>query len=143
MAPRKHPLVGTWTLVSCEHRLSDGSLWHPLGENPLGRLVYTPDGAMIVMLMRSDRPRFSSAGLFEGTPEELAAAGEGFIAYSGRCEVRAGKASHRVDMSFFPNWIGTTQLRAYRLKGRRVAFTTRSFSVRGVRQTARLVWERV
>lgn len=138
----KHPLIGEWTLVSCEHRLEDGSIARPLGVRPLGRLIYTAAGTMMVMLMRRDRSPFRSPGLYEGAAGELAAAARGFVAYSGRWEAKKGAVVHHVDMSFFPNWIGTRQLRFFKIARRRVTFTTRSYESRGARQVARLVWRK-
>lgn len=136
-------LVGTWRLVSCEHRLAGGKVWRPFGPRPRGRLIYTPDGYMMVLLMDPARPRSASQGIFESSAAERAAAATGFLAYSGRCELRGGKALHRVDLSLFPNWVGTAQLRSFRVRGKRARFWTRPFESRGVAQTALLVWERV
>ena len=136
-----HPLVGTWRLVLCEHRLAGGRVWKPFGPGPTGRLVYTPEGRMIVMLGDPRRKR-AAGSLFEATYEELAASAQGFIAYSGTWRVRGSKVFHTVDMSLFPNWVGTTQMREWEVRGRRVSFSTRAFRVDGQRQTAHLVWER-
>ncbi len=135
-------LIGTWRLVSCEHVYSDGRVERPFGDSPIGRLVYTPDGYMIVMLGDPNRPLFKSHGIFEGSEGELAAAARGFIAYSGRCELSEDQVVHRVDVSLFPNWIGTAQLRKYEINGERVRFSTRPFVSNGIEQTAHLVWER-
>lgn len=138
----RHPLVGEWLLVSCEHHLAGGAVSRPLGVRPLGRLVYTKAGTMIVMLMRRDRKPFRSSGLFEGATAERAAAAESYVAYSGRWEPQVGSVVHHVDMSYFPNWIGTRQLRFFKISGSRVTFTTRPYESRGIRQVARLVWRR-
>lgn len=137
-----HPLVGTWRLIACEHRLSDGRVTRPFGPKPRGRLIYTAEGRMIVMLMDPCRPPARSGQLFEAAEPELVLAARGFVAYSGRWRVLGGKVVHRVEMSLFPNWVGTSQVRAFSIRGRRVTFSTRAFCVRGVKQTARLVWER-
>ncbi|MBI4349505.1 MAG: lipocalin-like domain-containing protein [Elusimicrobia bacterium] len=138
----RHPLVGTWRLVRCEHALEDGTRWQPFGPRPRGRLVYTPDGFMMVMLMTAERKRSASGQVFEATSSERAAAAAGFLAYSGRCDLAKDRVVHRVDLSLFPNWVGTAQLRSYRLSGDRVTFWTRRFAVRGRWQTASLTWRR-
>lgn len=137
-----HPLVGTWRLVSCVHRFDDGERWFPFGRKPRGRLVYTPDGFMMVMLMASARAAASSGQVFETTGRERAAAAAGFLAYSGKCELGADRVLHRVDLSLFPNWVGSAQLRSYKLSGDRVTFSTRRFRARGRYQTASLKWRR-
>ena len=137
-----HALVGTWKLLSCEHTFDDGSRWLPFGERPSGRLVYAPSGHMMVMLMRRGRKPAGSGQIFDAKASERAAAADGFLAYSGRCELDRGRVVHHVDLSLFPNWVGTAQMRTYRLKGDRVTFETRRFLARGRYQTAALTWKR-
>lgn len=139
---KRHSLVGTWRLVSCVHRLAGGKRRHPFGNRPAGRLVYTEDGFMVVLLMAPGRRPASSSQVFEATEAERARAAAGFLAYSGRCELGADRVVHHVDLSLFPNWVGSAQLRSYRLKGDRVTFATRRFKVRGRWQTASLTWVR-
>jgi hypothetical protein len=43
---------------------------YPLGERPMGIIMYTPDGYMSAQLMRSGRPNFASDDWFNGTTEE-------------------------------------------------------------------------
>ena len=136
------PLVGTWTLASCEHELEDGSKTFPFGREPRGRLIYTAEGRMLVVLMDSGRANAKSHELFEATDAELAAWSRGCVAYSGRWEPRGEKVVHHVDVSLFPNWVGTRQLRAVKLTGDTLVLSTRPFTVKDVVQTARLVWKR-
>jgi len=124
------------------HVFDDGTRWHPFGRTPAGRLVYTPDGFMMVMLMTPRRRSGASGQVFEASARERAEAAKGFLAYSGRCEVSQGKVVHRVDLSLFPNWVGSSQVRSFELKGGRVTFRTRRFRVRGRYQTAALSWRR-
>lgn len=139
---RPSPLVGTWRLIVCEHRLPGGRRLHPFGRRPGGRLIYSPDGWMMVMLMARGRKPSASSQVFEATDAERADAARGFLGYSARWRVRGGTVVHDVDVSLFPNWLGRPQVRRFSVKGRRVTFTTGPFLVNGVRQTARLVWER-
>jgi len=136
-------LVGAWRLVSCEYRLEKGGVWHPFGLKPSGRLVYTRGGRMIAMVMDSRRPLCASGGLFDPTDAELASSARGFVAYSGRWEMKGGQVVHRVDISLFPNWVGTRQARFVAFDGKgRLELSTRPFLLKGKRQTARLLWER-
>jgi predicted ATPase len=77
----KEDLIGTWHLVSSEFRHADGEVTYPIGKNAVGLLIYTAKGYMAVQLMRTDRPTFASNDAFQGTPEEIKAAYEGFTAY--------------------------------------------------------------
>lgn len=42
-------LVGGWRLTGFEEQV-DGGIDHPLGENPRGAILYTPDGYMSAQL---------------------------------------------------------------------------------------------
>lgn len=53
-------LVGAWQLVSCTMVLADGSIDHPFGREPLGVILYTPDGWMSAHLI--DRGAAHDAG---------------------------------------------------------------------------------
>jgi hypothetical protein len=135
-------LVGTWNLVSWELRLKTGAVRHPLGEHAVGRLVYTADGYMMVSLMRSGRAAFASPGLFEGSAAEKASAAESYASYSGRYELLHDRVLHHVDLSLFPNWIGTVQERLMKFDEGRLVLYTEPFTKDGEEQIACLVWER-
>ena len=43
-------LIGAWKLVSYVEKPIDGSApFYPMGENPMGIIMYTPDGYMSVV----------------------------------------------------------------------------------------------
>jgi hypothetical protein len=135
-------LVGSWRLISCEHRRSDGAVELPFGPNPTGRLVYLADGRMIVLVTDPARPLARSPQFFEATVQELADAARGCIAYSGRWSIRGNEVVHVLEQSLFPNWAGGALTRAFQLDGNRVTLTTAAFVVSGIEYTAALVWER-
>jgi hypothetical protein len=95
-------LVGCWRLVEYRVNAKDGGeADHPLGRNPLGTILYTPDGYMSAQLARP--------GPYEDEQEPDAYA----IAYSGPFDVdeQTGTVAHRVQVSVIPSWLGTTQIR--------------------------------
>ena len=94
-------LVGGWRLVGYSETEDGGEASHPLGDNPLGTILYTPDGYMSAQLARS--------GLSADDQEPDAY----FIAYSGPYDVdeQARTVTHHVQVSVIPNWRGTTQIR--------------------------------
>jgi hypothetical protein len=108
-------LVGTWRFASMEARSPEGQIIYPYGENIFGRLVYTADGFMSVLLMNPDRPRFGSDDPMAGTPDEIEAAFRGFDAYCGTYTIDKEQATvtHHIQASKFPNWIGTDQVRSF------------------------------
>ena len=100
-------VVGTWRLKRWETRDAEGRVAYPLGPNAVGYLIYTPEGHVSVSIMRADRLAFAGDDLLAGAPEERAAAAAGYVAYAGRYEVRGGAVVHRVELSLFPNWVGS------------------------------------
>ncbi len=118
-------LLGTWNLESYVENPVDGSPpRHPFGDDARGRLIYDHGGWMSVQLMVAARPFFASGDWFNATPDELSAAAA-FIGYSGTFVVdeSAETVSHMIDMSFFPNWIGQTQIRCISLTLNRLELT--------------------
>ena len=113
-------LIGAWKLVSYVEEPVDGSAAsYPMGENPQGIIMYTPDGYMSAQLMRPDRTPFASGDWFDGTLEEYKQEASTYIAYSGPFHVDEEQKTltHTMYVSLFPNWIGQTQPRVMRLEG--------------------------
>lgn len=107
-------LIGVWHLRSWETRLGD-EVVRPLGEDPRGILVYTPDGRIVVQIAARDRPSIEVNPL-GGTPlggaePDRAAAYSTSLAYYGRYEVRTDTVVHTIELSSFPNWTGEEQVR--------------------------------
>jgi hypothetical protein len=94
-------LAGCWRLVSYSETEDGGEASHPLGNNPLGTILYTPDGYMSAQL--------ASPGPYqdEQAPDAY------YIAYSGPYDVdeQARTVTHHVQVSVIPSWRGTTQIR--------------------------------
>jgi hypothetical protein len=142
----KEQLVGAWTLSSCVERdIQTGVENYPLGENPLGLILYTPDGYMSAQLQRPERPPFAQGDPLRASPAEYAAAGSSYFAYSGRFFVdeRKGSLSHEMAVSFFPNWVGQRQTRLVKLDGEYLRLSTDGpLRLNGVLKTATLLWRR-
>ena len=99
-------LVGGWRLAGYEVT-AGGKTDHPLGDNPLGTILYTPDGYMSAQL----------AG--PGPYEDQDLPDAYYIAYSGPYDVDEAShtVAHHVDVSVIPSWLGTTQVRQVRFHG--------------------------
>ena len=137
------PLVGTWTLESCELVTSDGEVDYPFGRTPVGYIMYGQDGYMSVVIMSADRPPFRANDILGGTSEEKIAAIDTYLSYCGRYETIGEKVLHRIEASLFPNWIGTTLERIVTLQGDTLRLSTEPFLVKSRTQTGHLVWKRV
>ncbi len=139
----KHSLVGTWRLVAWENRDAQGQVTWPVGHAARGYIMYTADGYMSVQIMTANRPLFAADDLLTGSSAEKAGAAETYIAYAGRYERRANTVIHHVELSLFPNWVGTQQERLLEVSGDRLILSTAPLLLGGKQQTAHLIWERV
>ena len=147
-APRSatEQLSGTWQLVSWNIQQADGEpIDSPLGGDPRGSIMYDGRGHMSVALMRPDRPTFASDNLTDATPEEIAAAFAGYVGYCGSYEVNEQQrfVIHRIELSWFPNLVGTQQKRFFALAGDRLTLETPPLTLLGDAQVHRLVWQRL
>ena len=142
----RQTLVGAWRLVSCvETDIETGEVFLPMGERPRGFILYTPDGYMSAQLSSPDRRRFAGEDMYRGGPEEYAAAGASYLAYSGPYYVDEARRTieHEMEVSFFPNWEGQRQIRVPRLDGDTLVLATESPTLfAGSLKTARITWRR-
>jgi hypothetical protein len=139
-------VIGVWTLRQyCDIR--EGlPPQHPFGLNPEGLLIYTADGFVSAVLMAPGRPNLSGDGLTDGTPDQYAASGRGFIGYSGVYEVDEDLAvvTHGPLVAFAPNLIGTYQKRLVELNGDVLVLIAEHAQHAGLAAVkSRLEWARV
>jgi hypothetical protein len=139
-------LVGAWRLVDVVEEPVDGSpVRRPHGEQPIGLLLYTPDGHMSAQIMERRRDRAHTPDWSDLTSQEYADEARSYFAYSGTFQVdeAAGTVTHSVEVSLFPGWLGTGQVRAVKLDGRALELSTASPVQSGGRLvTTRISWER-
>ena len=136
-------LVGAWRLVSWENQAADGQLTYPMGTDPIGYVLYTADGRFSVTISRAGRAGFAAGDLLDGTAGEKAWAMESFVAYAGRYSFHGDRVIHHVELSLFPNWVGSDQQRWVELAGDRLILSASPLLLAGTQQVPRLVWERV
>ena len=100
-------LVGGWRLTGYEVT-ADGNTDHPLGDDPLGAILYTPDAYMSAQL--------AGPGPCEADDQPDAH----YIAYSRPYNVdeTSQAVAHHVQVSVIPSWLGTTQIRQVCIHGR-------------------------
>lgn len=113
-------LIGAWRLVSYVEEPVDGSpRFEPLGTQPQGLILYTPDGYMSAQLAKPDRPKFSTGDWFAGSTEDYVAEASTYIAYTGPFHVDEENQTlaHSMFVSLFPDWTGQTQPRAVSIEG--------------------------
>jgi hypothetical protein len=67
----------------------------------------------------------------------------GLVAYAGRYSFYGDRVVHHVELSLFPNWVGSDQERSVELAGDRLALSASPLLLAGQQRVPRLVWERV
>jgi hypothetical protein len=113
---------GTWTMVGYEVRTADGRTLYPLGKDAVGRLTYDSAGHVSLQMMQRGQKPFHTDKPAEATSEELVAAWRGYIGYYGNWMVdeKAQTVIHSVEAAWYPNYMGTKQVRHYKFEGNRL-----------------------
>ena len=106
--------------------------------------MYDGNGRFSGQIMARERPGFVTGNLLKGTDDEVRAAFEGYVAYYGSYSLdeRQGLMVHTVEGSFFPNWVGDVQIRAYEFRGETLQLSTMPIKGSRADLTVVLVWER-
>jgi hypothetical protein len=142
----REQLIGAWKLVSYEERPIDGSpSFYPMTEEPMGIIMYTPDGYMSAQLSKPNRKPFASGDWFKGSAEEYEQEATSYIAYTGEFHVNeeAKTLKHSMFVSLFPNWIGQTQPRVVQIDGNDLYLSTASPIQSGGKEVnSHLRWKR-
>ncbi|MCX6590863.1 MAG: lipocalin-like domain-containing protein [Acidobacteria bacterium] len=118
----RRQLIGVWELVSYETKTPDGKVLLPIGEAPVGRITYDKEGRMSAQLMRRGVAKFASNNTQQATPAEIAGIWDTYRGYFGRYTVDEKKKAviHHVDGAWFPNYVGSDQVRYYRFEADRL-----------------------
>ena len=107
----KSQLIGTWTLVSWEQTLADGSKNQRFGSNPKGINTFDAKGNFSLIIMRPDLPKISAGDPEKPTAEEAAAIAKGAIAYFGTYTVNEFRQINNSEINCDdvgkPTWSGT------------------------------------
>jgi len=135
-------LIGTWKLVSHVHQAADGSVNYSRGKDAKGQLIYTADGTMSVFLMRASRPPFLADSMVACTTDEKAEAFDACLSYCGRYRIEENKVIHIIEMSVYPNWVGTEQVRYFQLNGSKLILMSPPFQTVAGKKTAIITWEK-
>ena len=143
--PIAHPIVGAWRLVAWRAETEGGESSLPMGRDVEGILTYTPDGTMLTIIGRPNRAAFAGDDLLGGSDAERAEAARTLIAYGGRFEIDDQDVIHHVEMSLFPNWVGSAQRRTIVLSDgdRALTLVSPPLLVDGGFRTNRLDWVRL
>ncbi len=135
-----HSIVGTWRMVKFEYRAEDGTRFFPYGEQADGVIVYDEEGMMSTIITRTDRPSVSAHDFVNIPDEEKIELSKGFVAYAGKYEMLPDRIVHHVEISYIPNWVGTTLDRFYEFKDGNVILSTPPVQLRGKEFRGYITW---
>ncbi len=103
-AKQTDPLIGCWRFVKAVS--ANGIIDNTWGKNPIGYLIYSPQGVMEVQIMRKEQT--STATSLE----------ENFFAYGGyyRIDEKNHRVTHEIETAVFPEMVGKSYQRIYHIK---------------------------
>jgi hypothetical protein len=112
-------LLGTWRLVEDSDWDSAGTLIQNYGPNPTGYFVYDPTGHVSIQIMRMPPVPPFAAGPDSASDAELRKLFDSYVGYFGTYTVDSKRSVivHHVEGGTLPNYIGTDQVRPFRLAG--------------------------
>ena len=119
MADVTERLIGAWALVSWYEIAPDGHIGYPLGEDSVGQIVYSADGHVAAQIARRNPRRFPEDDPRKASDADSAAAWKDYFGYFGRYSVDLEQetVTHHIEGAWFPNLVGTRQVRHYRFEG--------------------------
>lgn len=126
MAFGKDDLIGAWQLDDMYAEGEDGTKSYPMGRNPGGTILYTPDGYMTAITHRKDR--FLPAD--RPSDDEMIEAFQSYLNYAGKWELESSEGgatvSHTIEHALNPNMVGKTLQRRIVSEGGRLIFSGKS-----------------
>jgi hypothetical protein len=146
-------LCGLWSLTSWRSLSRSGVQSFPFGQDAHGSLCYaagsSPEenrnermvGRMSAQLSVRERHFFTAAPESPERTREKSAAFDSYVAYAGRWWLDGELVIHFVEMSLYPNWIGTELVRRLELRGDELILSTLPNSRDGV--SHHLSWRRI
>jgi hypothetical protein len=140
--PPKEQLVGTWTMTSNTTTRPDGSKVETFGPGAKGIVIFEPNGYHVLIITRSDMPKFASGNRATGTADENKSVVLGSVVYFGTYQVNEADGTYtvQVDGTTFPNWLGTLQKRNYSISGDELTMASGAASAGG---SIVSIWHRV
>jgi len=135
-------IPGTWVMESFEYRAGDGTAFYPYGKDAKGILMYDKNGFMSAIIARTDRPDLSVVDFSKISDDEKIELSKGFLSYSGRYEITPDRILHYVELSYFPNWIGTTLERFYAFEHDKLILSTPETGLRGKQFVGYITWKK-
>ena len=140
--PMAQRVLGTWYLAEAYALGEQGQRLHDVyGRRPSGVIHYGADGRMIALIAHDERPLLD--GDRQAAPaEQRAAAYKSSMAYAGQFSFEDDWVLHHIDVSTYPNWVGTTLRRRAVWQDADLCLQTAPQMQDGVRTVIQLIWQR-
>ena len=112
----KDQIVGTWKTVSIYNE-QGGKKEHLYSDKPIGVTVFDKSGTYISWLSKPDLPKIAAGNRLKGTDAEYRAVMQGMVAGVGTYTVEGDTVHIKWTASSYPNRVGTTEKRTYKING--------------------------
>jgi hypothetical protein len=134
------PLIGSWRLISTIATFVDtGERVETFGPDPEGRMVFTADGRIMFLIMKSNRRSPTN-------DEERAALFKEMISYTGKVRLDGpDRFITTVDVSLIPSEVGIEKQRHFAIDGDRLTIRlpeNQNRFAQGRMTISELAWER-
>ena len=142
VAAQAADLVGTWFLEEAYAVNASGErLFDVYGQRPSGIITYGADGRMVALIAHDGRALLD--GDRQAAPaEQRAEAYKSSIGYAGDFSLEGNCVHHHIDVSTYPNWVGTTLRRFLAFEDGCAVLLTPPQMQDGVETVIKLVWRR-
>jgi len=109
---------GLWKLVSYEVEIqATGQKEFPMGQKPTGYVIFTVEGRVFFILTGEGRKPAR-------TVQDRADLLNSLVSYSGTYRLKGDKWITSVEVAWNPEWIGTEQVRSFKVEGDRLQVLT-------------------
>jgi hypothetical protein len=111
-------MTGFWRLVSYVVEVqATGQIEPVMGSHPTGYVNFSPEGRVMFILTGEGRKPAKTA-------EERAALLGTLVAYTGMYRIEGDQWLTKVDVAWNPEWVGTEQVRNFKIEGDRLHVLT-------------------
>jgi Lipocalin-like domain len=136
----RNKLLGAWRLVSWQQVQDGGTVVYPLGADAAGQLIYSAVDRVSAQLVRTKQAPFASDDWQQATAEEMCEAWPSYFGYFGTfsIDLEQGAVIHHIEGSWFPNLVGSEQVRSFSFEGDRLVLHADT-----AWGAVRIVWDKV
>jgi hypothetical protein len=108
-------LIGAWNLIALRFEVAgSGERLDLFGSAPRGRILVTNGGDFMTVITSADRATMGDTAQLYKT----------MMAYAGKYRVEDDKLIVSCDLSWHPDWVGTEQVRYFKLEGENLSLRT-------------------